>query len=134
MNRKTISGSVFVRGARVDFSGSSVWEDYDERYSHDGGSYYQPVHNVGWFFSGDYYTLTVDDTSCGDFGSRINAQLCIKGRKIASAAYGSMDESGLDEYTDFCVRNPAHLAALEIATMINHRGHHRGYHFPYKED
>ena len=43
MNKKYFSGSVTVCGAAGKFVGSTEWEDYDERFSRDGGSYYQPT-------------------------------------------------------------------------------------------
>jgi len=61
---------------------------YDERNSRNGGGYVQPT-TVCRNSTG--YTMTIDDTSCGDFGRRVNVVLQDpSGYPIATAYYGSM--------------------------------------------
>lgn len=119
MNKKFFSGSVTVCGALVKFVGSTEWEDYDERLSNNGGSYYQPTHEITWS-DGSQYTLTIEDTSCGDFGARIYVQLDKDDCCIAQASYGSMISR---EFTDFDNSGFAWCVALAIAESI-------GYHIP----
>lgn len=120
MNKKFFSGSVTVCGAAVKFVCSTEWEDYDERFSRDGGSYYQPTHVISWSAPDGNFTLTIEDTSCGDFGARIYAQLDKDDCCIAQASYGSMISR---EFTDFDNSGFAWCVALAIAENI-------GYHIP----
>lgn len=120
MNKKIFSGSVTVCGSLVKFAGETEWDDYDERFSHDGGSYYQPSHVVSWSENGCQYTLRIDNSSCGDFGARIYAQLDKDGCCIAQASYWSMISR---EFTDFDNSGFAWRVALAIAESI-------GYHIP----
>lgn len=56
--------------------------DYDPNLCCDGGSYYQPVTEIEF---SDGSVMVIDDTSCGDFGSRIYVSYVDK-----TANYGSM--------------------------------------------
>ena len=117
--KKFFSGSVTVCGTQVKFVGATEWEDYDERFSNNGGSYYQPTHEITWSDNGSQYTLTIEDTSCGDFGARIYAQLDKDDCCIAQASYGSMNQ----EFTDFDNFGFDWCVAIAIAESI-------GYHIP----
>lgn len=123
MNKNFFSGSVMVCGAAVKFVGSTEWEDYDERFSRDGGSYYQPTHVISWSAPDGSFTLTIEDTSCGDFGARIYAQLDKDGCCVAQASYGSMSQ----KFTDFDNSSFACCAAIAIAEIL-------GYHIPTREE
>lgn len=87
--------------------------DYNPDKSHDGGSYYQP--SVAVQFS-DGVTVRIDDASCGDFGSRIWAEIITQdGTIAASAHWGTMEPdnewTGIDEYVWY-----SHLVLAEAAT------------------
>jgi hypothetical protein len=97
------------------------WEDYDPRFSRDGGSYYQPTHIIEWSEGRNKFTLTIEDTSCGDFGARVFAQLDKDDCCVAQALYGSLADS---RFTDF---SADHMTALKFAESI-------GYHIPMVED
>ena len=60
--------------------------EYDPRFSGNGGSYYQPTTTL--IFK-DGSKLILSDSSCGDFGSRYYVTLMTDG-KVLYAAWGSM--------------------------------------------
>lgn len=121
MNRTEFADCVFACGVRIDFAGVTEFEDFDESKSHDGGSYYQPTHEISWSVLGGTYTLTIEDTSCGDFGARVYATLDKNGSRVCAANYGSL--AG-EEYTDFDDSDFDCSVALAIAACI-------GYQIPY---
>lgn len=123
-HKSSFADYVVVCGLLVDFVGVTTYEDYDENKSHDGGSYYQPTHEIAWSGSDGNYTLTIEDTSCGDFGARVYATLDKDGTRVCAANYGSL--AG-EEYTDFDGSDFDCSVAIAIAASI-------GYHIPYKEE
>jgi hypothetical protein len=50
---------------------------YDPAKSNDGGGYHQPYLKISFDIDNTNYTLIKDDTSCGDFGVRIDTQLLL---------------------------------------------------------
>lgn len=62
-------------------------EHYDPLRCNNGGGYSQPVITVDF---DDGVSVMIEDTSCGDFGSRIRAAICINGEEVYTAAWGSM--------------------------------------------
>lgn len=72
------------------------YEEYDAAMSNDGGSYFQP----GYECVARFGKLSIDDSSCGDFGSRISATIFdADGVELACANWGSMLSSG-EKYTN----------------------------------
>lgn len=59
---------------------------YDPRFACNGGGYDQPLIVVEF---DDGAVFEIDDTSCGDFGSRIRVTAEIGGKKFC-AVYGTM--------------------------------------------
>ena len=56
----------------------SFWGDapeYDVAYSSNGGSYYQPCGGALLRIGEKDVVVNIDDTSCGDFGSRVNVSI-----------------------------------------------------------
>ncbi len=45
--------------------------EYDVDRCNNGGSYYQPTGGAIFSVGGQLVTVEIDDTSCGDFGSRV---------------------------------------------------------------
>ena len=72
---------------------------YDKGRSNNGGGYYQPRYE---FQFGDWKGV-YDNTSCGDFGSRLSISV-ENGTLVYSASWGSMD--GVDHYSDFPEKFP----------------------------
>jgi len=63
-------------------------EFYDPERSSNWGGYYQPLIEVAF---SDGIQIVIEDTSCGEFGSRIEAYMYdADNNKIAKAIYGSM--------------------------------------------
>ena len=67
-------------------------EYYDPRKSNNGGGYDQPI--TKWDIvntdTNRVYSVTKEDTSCGDFGSRIWYQITADNKEIFDAYLGSM--------------------------------------------
>lgn len=79
----------------MDFFVECDVPDYDPRFSNNGGSYYQPTYKVT-FEDGSH--ITIEDTSCGDFGDRIFVEAVLSG-KVYAAYYGSMVDDECSEFT-----------------------------------
>lgn len=99
------------------------YADYDPDKANDGGSYYQPFITAE---SGND-KLTIEDTSCGDFGARILVHLCKKDDPADSVAanYGSMVS---DPYTEFSAHETRHMFWIVFAMEI------LNYHIPFTEE
>ena len=72
------------------------YANYDPDKSNNGGSYYQPL--IVCESGSDVFII--EDTSCGDFGTRISVRLSCKDAPADSvdATYGTMVS---DPYTEF---------------------------------
>ena len=108
---------------KATFEGHEVFvtidaDDYDPRFSNNGGSYYQPGYRCSAEGFGE---LFIDDSSCGDFGTRIFAEVTENKKKIG-AYYGSM----LDEEQEFSDFGDTETEAfwLRFASEV------LGYHIP----
>ena len=62
-------------------------EFYDVERCHNGGGYSQPKTVIDF---DDGTTMTIYDTSCGEFGSRVNVEYEDCGEILAECGYGSM--------------------------------------------
>lgn len=89
--------------------------DFDPRLSHDGGSYYQPT--IRLVCPRTRAELVINDSSCGDFGTRIDVTLLRKGRVVASASFGTMLDEGM-AYSDF--RRDRHAFWLREAERVGY--------------
>ena len=71
---------------------------YNPETANNGGGYSQPC--GGMLVSlenGEYITVTVEDLSCGDFGTRIYWNMtCTDGRSYGGC-FGSMDDAAIDD-------------------------------------
>lgn len=71
--------------------------DYDANLSNNGGSYFQPSYEC----IAPFGRLLIDDSSCGEFGSRISATIFdADGVELAYANWGNM-LSEAEEYTNW---------------------------------
>ena len=86
--------------------------DYDPYLCGNGGSYYQPYYFCE--IQKKHESFIIDDSSCGDFGTRVLAALYRHGTQVASAYYGDMLDSG-QEYSDFDTSFQRHRFWLEFA-------------------
>lgn len=93
---------------------------YDERSSANGGGYSQPTTVMRW----EDWDVSIEDTSCGDFGTRIFAvaKQTGSGRKL-SAYWGSMIADDLC-HSEFTAANVRMLDDIRTLT---------GYSIPTKE-
>lgn len=69
--------------------------EYDATLSNNGGSYYQPCGGALLRIGEQYVVVTVDDMSCGDFGSRVFVSVECDTHTWAFA-FGSMDDAAID--------------------------------------
>lgn len=92
---------------------------YDERLSANGGGYSQPTTVMRW----EDWDVSIEDTSCGDFGTRIFAVAKQSSGRKLSAYWGSMiaDDLCYSEFTAADVRMLDDVYALT------------GYNIPTKE-
>lgn len=79
--------------AIVSFWGDA--QEYNHELSHDGGSYYQPRGGVLLRIGNQCVVVELDDTSCGDFGSRVRVSIECDTHKWVFA-FGSMDDTSID--------------------------------------
>ena len=93
---------------------------YDERLSANGGGYSQPTTVMRW----EDWDVSIEDTSCGDFGTRISAIAKQTGsdRKL-TAYWGSMISDCLC-HSDFTAADVRMLDDIHALT---------GYSIPTKE-
>ncbi len=93
----------------------------DERLSANGGGYSQPTTVVRW----EDYTVSIADTSCGDFGTRISVNAHQSGSdKELTAYWGSMVPEGL-RYSEFTKADVRMLDDVRALT---------GYSIPVSDD
>lgn len=93
----------------------------DERLSANGGGYSQPTTVVRW----EDYTVSIADTSCGDFGTRIsvNAHQSSTDREV-TASWGSM----VPEHLCYSKFTEADVRMLDDIRSLT------GYSIPVRDD
>lgn len=65
--------------------------------ANNGGGYSQPSGSILVALeNGEYLTVTVDDMSCGDFGSRIGWTIDSSDSRRWGGCYGTMDDAMVD--------------------------------------
>lgn len=92
---------------------------YDERLSANGGGYSQPTTVMRW----EDWDVSIEDTSCGDFGTRIFAIAKKGDRKKLTAYWGGMVPEHL-RYSEFTEADIRMLDDIHALT---------GYSIPTKE-
>ena len=93
----------------------------DERLSANGGGYSQPTTVVRW----EDWTVSIADTSCGDFGTRISVNAHQSGSdKEVNAYWGSMVPERL-RYSEFTADDIRMLDDIRSLT---------GYSIPVSDD
>jgi hypothetical protein len=97
-------------------------ENADWRLCHNGGGYFQPEIEAAGTTNGVEWNLWMHDSSCGDFGSRIDAVLTVS-NKSYNVQYGSMyekDDLGFSEIP----------ADPKIVDILDEIAEEMGYHIP----
>ena len=102
----------------------SFWGDAPE-YNHDlssnGGSYYQPSGGALLRIGEQDVVVELDDTSCGDFGSRVRVSVECNTHKWAFT-FGTMDDASIDteeELEEIWLSAGAILGVSNLWTIIN---------------
>ena len=91
---------------------------YDLARAWNGGGYSQPTIAA---LMDDGGILIIEDTSCGEFGSRISAMYASPKGVVTKCRYGSMLSEG-DMYSSFSQEEHGELLMLVASEL--------GYHFP----
>lgn len=133
---RTITTDIF--GEEFVVRESELNEFADPRFANNGGGYHQPQFVVTSDKLPDW-VLTLQDTSCGEFGTRYSAELTLHGEIVAVACWGSMGDGKI--FTDFTARfdiwcRAARLLGFDIPTTWSREyilQEYNGY-FPIEEE
>ena len=69
--------------------------------------------------SKDYLTVTVDDMSCGDFGSRIGWDIYSSDGRRWGGCYGTMDDAMVDnEWTEESLDSVSGVYGIDARAML----------------
>lgn len=68
--------------------------EYDSALCNNGGSYYQPTGGALFSIGGQPVSVEIDDSSCGEFGSRVYVSIDT-GTHNWSWTTGTMDDAGI---------------------------------------
>lgn len=81
----------------VSFWGCESNPVADSNTANNGGGYFQPSGGMLVALeNGDYLTVSVDDLSCGEFGSRIFWSVVSTDGRCWGGCYGTMDDAAID--------------------------------------
>lgn len=81
----------------ISFWGCESNPNANPEMANNGGGYSQPSGGMLVALeNGDYLIVTVDDMSCGDFGSRIFWDVVSTDGRSWGGCYGSMDDAAID--------------------------------------
>lgn len=104
------------------FNSIETNEFADRRKSYDGGGYFQPEITATGTTDGTDWELWLHDTSCGAFGSRIDATLTINDKSY-NVRYGSMYKRDDLDFSEI----PGETTIINILDEI---AEEMGYHIP----
>lgn len=102
----------------------SFWSDapkYVAEFNNNGGSYYQPHGGALLHVGEKNVVVEIDDTSCGDFGSRIFVTIECDTHKW-EFAFGTMDDASInsdEELEEIWLSAGAILGIDNLWTVIN---------------
>lgn len=95
--------------------------EYVTEFNNNGGSYYQPCGGALLRIGNQYVVVNIDDTSCGDFGSRVFVNIECNTHKWVFT-YGTMDDASInsdDELEEIWLSAGAILGIDNLWTVIN---------------
>lgn len=96
---------------------AAVNRGYNPATANNGGGYFQPSGTVTVQTARGIATIDVDDTSCGDFGSRI-AILVRAAGCVITLCLGSM-ESDPDDVIDGCLEAIAEMTGEDPTALVD---------------
>ena len=91
--KTTINNNVTSTIAVISFWGYAP--EYVAEFNSNGGSYYQPCGGALIRIGKQDVVVELDDTSCGDFGSRVRATIECDTHKWVFT-FGTMDDASID--------------------------------------
>lgn len=94
----------------------TVNQDYDADKCHDGGCYFQPFTEYKTTLYGEEVRITVDDTSCGDFGTRYH--VCVEYPEHELYAYVNNIDG--DVFSELDLGNKTQLAVKIILDAVGY--------------
>lgn len=96
---------------------AAVNSGYNPATANNGGGYFQPAGTVTMQTERGIATIDVDDTSCGDFGSRI-AILVHAAGSVITLCLGSM-ESDPDDVIDGCLKAITEMTGEDPTALVD---------------
>lgn len=89
--------------------------------ANNGGGYSQPSGGILIALeSGEYLTVTVDDMSCGDFGSRVFWDVTSTDGRNWGGCYGSMDDAAIDwEWSESSLDSISGVYGIDARAMLH---------------
>ena len=88
--------------------------------ANNGGGYSQPSGGMLVAIeNGDYLTVTVDDMSCGDFGSRIGWDITSTDGRSWGGCYGNMNDAQIDNvWTEESLDSVSGVYGIDARAML----------------
>lgn len=89
--------------------------------ANNGGGYSQPSGGILVALeNGEFLTVTVDDMSCGDFGSRVFWDVTSTDGRNWGGCYGSMDDAAIDwEWSENSLDSISGVYGIDARAMLS---------------
>ena len=89
--------------------------------ANNGGGYSQPSGGILVALeNGEFLTVTVDDMSCGDFGSRVFWDVTSTDGRNWGGCYGSMDDTAIDwEWSENSLDSISGVYGIDARAMLS---------------
>lgn len=106
----------------ISFWGCECNPAADPNTANNGGGYSQPYGGILVALeNGEYLTVTVDDMSCGDFGSRIGWTIDSSDSRRWCGCYGTMDDDAMvdNEWTEESLDSVSGVYGIDARAMLS---------------
>ena len=95
-------------------------EEFDPRFSRNGGSYEQPFYTARF---SDGTIVTIDDCQCGDFGGEIIATITHNRRTEKAGYWAPAGENWEEPYSSIPAYWARYLIPVQWAIGVDHRAY-----------
>lgn len=104
----------------ISFWGCESNPNANPEMANNGGGYSQPSGGMLVALeNGEYLTVTVDDMSCGDFGSRVFWDVTSTDGRRWGGCYGTMDDAAIDwEWSENSLDSISGVYGIDARAMI----------------
>ena len=105
----------------ISFWGCECNPAADPNTANNGGGYSQPSGGILVSLeNGDFLTVTVDDMSCGDFGTRVFWGVTSTDGRNWGGCYGSMDDAAIDwEWSESSLDSISGVYGIDAREMLH---------------